>query len=196
MKVWNLDEFRKYLPESSNVNSVTSELKWEHWLFHSYFVAWWLVVLWQFVCVCCTWILLLSTSTVIPLDMHVRQKINYFKQTYPAPLLSLILSVYTRPLCCYVHHHPLHILWMEGCNLSTLHWQLLHKIYSITLCQALADIAKDHLASNKACSRQLPLRCPGCVNPMCGLTKEYFSGSQDVLEALKEKQEVLQARQG
>ncbi|XP_002734283.2 ferrochelatase, mitochondrial-like [Saccoglossus kowalevskii] len=40
--------------------------------------------------------------------------------------------------------------------------------------QALADIVKSHLDTNQPCSRQLPLRCPGCRNPRCALTKEFF----------------------
>jgi protoporphyrin/coproporphyrin ferrochelatase len=32
---------------------------------------------------------------------------------------------------------------------------------------ALADIAREHLASGRLCSTQYPDRCPGCVNDAC-----------------------------
>ena len=32
---------------------------------------------------------------------------------------------------------------------------------------ALADIAREHLASGRACSTQYPMRCPGCLNAAC-----------------------------
>ena len=41
-------------------------------------------------------------------------------------------------------------------------------------CQAMADVVKAHLESGISCSRQLPLRCPMCVNPTCGLAKDFF----------------------
>lgn len=40
--------------------------------------------------------------------------------------------------------------------------------------QALADIAKAHLDSGVACSAQMGLRCPGCVNAKCGESKKFF----------------------
>lgn len=42
--------------------------------------------------------------------------------------------------------------------------------------QALADIAKAHLDSGIACSTQMGLRCPGCVNAKCGESKKFFAG--------------------
>ncbi|KAJ7393853.1 hypothetical protein OS493_003520 [Desmophyllum pertusum] len=45
---------------------------------------------------------------------------------------------------------------------------------SPTFIQAMADVVKAHLDSGTSCSRQLPLRCPMCVNPTCGLAKEFF----------------------
>ncbi|CAH1789178.1 unnamed protein product [Owenia fusiformis] len=53
--------------------------------------------------------------------------------------------------------------------------------------QALADIVKDHLVSNKACTNQLSLRCPLCINKTCGPAKGFFTKQQDVLDALKLK---------
>ena len=41
----------------------------------------------------------------------------------------------------------------------------------------MADVVKSHLDSGVNCSRQLPLRCPMCVNPTCGLAKEFFLNS-------------------
>lgn len=41
--------------------------------------------------------------------------------------------------------------------------------------EALADLVQRHLKSKEACSRQLPLRCPLCVNPVCGQTKAFFA---------------------
>jgi len=32
---------------------------------------------------------------------------------------------------------------------------------------ALAEVVRDHLASGEACTRQYPLRCPGCTNAQC-----------------------------
>lgn len=48
--------------------------------------------------------------------------------------------------------------------------------------QALADIAKDHLASGIACSAQMTLRCPGCVSERCLNQKEFFAGQQKLLQ--------------
>lgn len=45
---------------------------------------------------------------------------------------------------------------------------------SPTFIKAMADVVKAHLDSGVNCSRQLPLRCPMCVNPTCGLAKEFF----------------------
>lgn len=39
---------------------------------------------------------------------------------------------------------------------------------------ALADLVKSHLDSDMNCSKQLHLRCPLCVNPVCGKAKEFF----------------------
>lgn len=52
--------------------------------------------------------------------------------------------------------------------------------------QTLATLVKDHLESNVACSQQMALRCPMCVNPTCGRTKEFFAGNQVVLDALRD----------
>ncbi|KAG5946306.1 hypothetical protein E4U60_004303 [Claviceps pazoutovae] len=44
--------------------------------------------------------------------------------------------------------------------------------------EALADIAKAHLAEGVSCSKQLGLRCPGCTNERCGESKKFFAGQQ------------------
>ncbi|MBN3295519.1 HEMH protein, partial [Amia calva] len=44
--------------------------------------------------------------------------------------------------------------------------------------KALADLVHSHLQSKEACSRQLTLRCPLCVNPVCGQTKEFFASQK------------------
>lgn len=44
-----------------------------------------------------------------------------------------------------------------------------------TFVKAMAHLVKDHLAANQPCSRQLPLRCPMCVNAVCGQTKAFFA---------------------
>merc|ERR1712000_188817 len=44
--------------------------------------------------------------------------------------------------------------------------------------EALADIAKTHLASNEACSGQMRLRCPACTSERCAITKDFFAGQQ------------------
>ena len=43
-----------------------------------------------------------------------------------------------------------------------------------TYIQALADIVFTHIQGNQPCSRQLGLRCPMCVNPVCGKMREFF----------------------
>ncbi|KZZ94188.1 ferrochelatase precursor [Moelleriella libera RCEF 2490] len=43
---------------------------------------------------------------------------------------------------------------------------------------ALADIAKSHLESGIACSRQMGLRCPSCKSERCAETKRFFAGQQ------------------
>ncbi|XP_068711456.1 ferrochelatase, mitochondrial-like isoform X1 [Montipora capricornis] len=45
---------------------------------------------------------------------------------------------------------------------------------STTFVHAMADVVKSHMESGVNCSRQLPLRCPLCVNPTCGPAKEFF----------------------
>ncbi|GAB0135976.1 hypothetical protein EsDP_00004296 [Epichloe bromicola] len=49
---------------------------------------------------------------------------------------------------------------------------------SLVFIEALADIAKTHLASGSACSKQLGLRCPGCKSERCAETKKFFAGQQ------------------
>lgn len=40
--------------------------------------------------------------------------------------------------------------------------------------EALADIVKKHLESGDRCSKQMPLRCPMCVNAKCGAQKVSY----------------------
>ncbi|KAJ6787157.1 hypothetical protein PWT90_09178 [Aphanocladium album] len=44
--------------------------------------------------------------------------------------------------------------------------------------EALADIAKEHLQSGDACSKQMLLRCPGCKSERCAESKRFFSQGQ------------------
>lgn len=44
--------------------------------------------------------------------------------------------------------------------------------------RALADIAKDHLDKNIACSPQMLLRCPGCTSERCLEQKKFFANQQ------------------
>lgn len=47
--------------------------------------------------------------------------------------------------------------------------------------KALADVVKSHIESNQACTSQLPLCCPMCVNKTCHKTKSFFKGYQNIL---------------
>lgn len=47
--------------------------------------------------------------------------------------------------------------------------------------QALADIAKAHFDSGKACSQQLRLRCPACTSERCAESKRFFASMQERL---------------
>jgi ferrochelatase len=49
--------------------------------------------------------------------------------------------------------------------------------------EALADIAKTHLESGKACSQQMQLRCPKCTSERCQASKDFFAGQQQYLDA-------------
>jgi len=49
---------------------------------------------------------------------------------------------------------------------------------------ALADIAKAHLASGTPCSPQMTLRCPGCVSERCLEQKKFFAGQGKHLTAI------------
>lgn len=49
--------------------------------------------------------------------------------------------------------------------------------------EALADIVKRHIDSRVACSPQLALCCPMCVNLTCGQAKEFFKNQQDQLDS-------------
>ncbi|RNA39910.1 mitochondrial [Brachionus plicatilis] len=40
--------------------------------------------------------------------------------------------------------------------------------------RALADIVKSHLISDEMCSKQLTLRCPKCINDVCGPMRVFF----------------------
>lgn len=45
-----------------------------------------------------------------------------------------------------------------------------------TFIKGLADIAKTHLDSEIACSKQMGLRCPGCKSERCLASKKFFAG--------------------
>lgn len=47
--------------------------------------------------------------------------------------------------------------------------------------QAIADIVRAHIVSGETCTKQLPLRCPQCVNATCGKAKEFFVNRGQVL---------------
>jgi protoporphyrin/coproporphyrin ferrochelatase len=49
--------------------------------------------------------------------------------------------------------------------------------------QALADIAKEHLDSGIACSKQMGLRCPGCKSEKCAESKKFFAGVEETFTA-------------
>ncbi|XP_071098941.1 ferrochelatase, mitochondrial-like [Haliotis cracherodii] len=57
--------------------------------------------------------------------------------------------------------------------------------------EAIADIVKQHLSTQKVCSTQLRLRCPMCTNATCGLAKEFFHDQQGLLDALRAEDEQL-----
>lgn len=59
--------------------------------------------------------------------------------------------------------------------------------------QAQADLVKSHLLSNRACSKQLLLRCPMCVNNTCGQAKQFFSDQQPLLDTQRQQGEVDKA---
>jgi len=40
--------------------------------------------------------------------------------------------------------------------------------------KALSNIVATHMESKEVCSKQLPLRCPGCINETCGPMKYFF----------------------
>lgn len=46
--------------------------------------------------------------------------------------------------------------------------------------EALADVAKTHLDSGIACSKQMGLRCPGCKSEKCLESKKFFAGEDRV----------------
>jgi len=45
--------------------------------------------------------------------------------------------------------------------------------------QAMADIVKNHLESNRLHTNQLPLRCPSCVNVTCEQMRNFFCFKQN-----------------
>ena len=47
--------------------------------------------------------------------------------------------------------------------------------------RALADLAKDHLGSGVAHSKQMGLRCPGCKSERCLESKNFFAAQQGKL---------------
>ena len=52
---------------------------------------------------------------------------------------------------------------------------------NVTFINALADVAKTHLDSGHACSKQMGLRCPGCVSQKCLEQKKFFVGQENLL---------------
>lgn len=52
---------------------------------------------------------------------------------------------------------------------------------SPTFIKALADIASSHIDSGHACTKQLALRCPGCVNQKCLESKKFFLQQENLL---------------
>lgn len=72
-------------------------------------------------------------------------------------------------------------------------------MYSVTmsdlhfLFQAQADVVKSHLESNRACSKQLLLKCPMCVNNTCGQAKQFFSDQQVLLDTHRQQEGVDRA---
>ena len=51
--------------------------------------------------------------------------------------------------------------------------------------QALADIARDHLRSGMACSKQMGLRCQGCKSERCLESKKFFAGQSQLMPAIR-----------
>ena len=47
--------------------------------------------------------------------------------------------------------------------------------------QALADVALQHLQSGESCSKQMGLRCQGCVSERCLESKKFFVGQENLL---------------
>ncbi|CAG2244968.1 FECH [Mytilus edulis] len=83
------------------------------------------------------------------------------------------------------------------CNQYRLVWQSKHKMNirraaamndNPIFIEAQANLVKDHLASNIACSKQLLLRCPLCVNGTCGKTKAFFASQQELLDEMKSQE--------
>lgn len=47
--------------------------------------------------------------------------------------------------------------------------------------RSLADLVRNHIAGGEACTKQLGLRCPMCVNLTCGKTKKFFKERGQVI---------------
>ncbi|KAK5998246.1 Heme synthase [Cladobotryum mycophilum] len=52
---------------------------------------------------------------------------------------------------------------------------------STVFIQGLADLAKSHLTSGQACSKQMGLRCPACTSERCAESKKFFASQQATL---------------
>jgi len=52
---------------------------------------------------------------------------------------------------------------------------------NIVFLDAAADLVKQHLQGNMKTSKQLYLRCPGCISQKCLSQKEYFHKVQTEL---------------
>lgn len=42
--------------------------------------------------------------------------------------------------------------------------------------QALSEIVMEHLSSERKATKQLHLRCPMCINAVCGEMRDFFLG--------------------
>ncbi|KAJ8313417.1 hypothetical protein KUTeg_009045 [Tegillarca granosa] len=79
--------------------------------------------------------------------------------------------------------HSYRLVWQSKLGLNIRRAPAMND--SQTFINALADVVKNHLDSNLACSKQMILRCPLCTNPTCGKAKEFFASQQELLDNLQ-----------
>ncbi|KAG2466266.1 HEMH protein, partial [Polypterus senegalus] len=117
---------------------------------------------------------------------HVMEKLNYCNpyrlvwqsKVGPMPWLGPQTDETIKGLCQRGKKNLLLVpIAFTSDHIETLH-ELDIEYAQVLGKEALADLVHNHLKSRESCSKQLTLRCPLCMNPVCGQTKAFFASQK------------------